>query len=156
MRTLITHAISLTCGILIALLFTMVPWISPSTFWLRQNGVEWFQFGPAIVSSSNCVRLDVVFGSFADRTSITNSAKIAAIKQWIIDNQLERRFRYSPTIPVDVGRDMLPSNAIYLFSSTDQDAVDSLILIIPINPLTTGATQQVCDEKIAELKKMLQ
>ncbi len=155
MKKIFTHFISFAGGVVVCLLFFVLPCLSPNSFFLRENGTSWFSFGPGIISGSSCERIDVAFASFSDVVTITDPAKILIIKQWILDNQLDRRFRFSPTIPFDFGNAGMPRYAIYLSSSSDLNDPNALIIGIPINTLTLGVDQKACEVKMAELRKLV-
>jgi hypothetical protein len=155
---LLTHGLSAMFGVLICLFYFNWSSFLPSNFNYRENGVGWFSFGPGVISSSNCLAIEICLGDRSNRIRITDPVKIAAVKKWILDNKFDRQWNYSPKWPQDVGRQVVSTYYIWLSGSTTIDPekeLDSAIVFIPLEALPTGMNETDRDAKIGELKKLI-
>jgi hypothetical protein len=135
--------------------YSLYLYATPQNHDLRNNGVDWFQCGPALLPNGNCNSISVRLGP--GKTSvITDKVQIAKLEKWITDNKITQSINYSPLWPhLDLG-DTIPAYSLDLSASTNPNDENSSIIYIPLSPMTMGISDTDFQGKVTELENLVE
>ena len=123
---------------------------------LRDNGSNWYEFGPGVITKSQCLSVVIILNP-PERIVVRDKNKIEDVKKWLANNikPLPNRFNFSPYRPDYSGHRPQTGVSITLCGSDNTIDLDSIIVTIPLTPLAMGLTQEQCEVKKAELEKLV-
>jgi hypothetical protein len=121
-----------------------------NTSLLRHNGVEWIYFGKGIIDSSKLIEVSLYIDKQQEILKTDDFQKILKINQWISAN-FRNKLNYSPSNPLYESVEFI--NFVTLYSSVTKTK-DSILLKIPLTPLTLSCSQNEFENILIELRDL--